>query len=254
MKYAVRFILICLLCLPAHAAMDQISLTSDTMQYDIEAGHFYAEGNVTIKGRDMTIIATHADGRVDNRIFNLSGNITITGTWNEDNVRLSAVSATAEFNEQPVYTLESGISGTFGNISIDCDYLQMVGDDIMARNVRRLHDQKAGIVFSAASMKGKMNKGELAQAEGEGNVVIKGTPGRGGSMVELRGRRALYSIARGTIVVSGGVSAIQNRRTLNADSLVYFPATNRIEAIGNSRITVNISDENLPPPPPANRR
>ena len=246
MKYAVHFIfLLFILCLPAQAATDEVSLTSDTMQYNIGAGLFYAEGNVTIKTRGIVIIATLASGHMNNKSFNLSGNITINGTWNGDDVNFAAVSATVEIGDQIVYTLESGISGRFGKVAIDCEYLQMVGNDITAKNVRRFQDQKAGFTFTAANMKGKIDNGELIQAEAEGNIVIQGTPGKGGDVVELKGKKAIYSINRGTIVVSGGVSAKQNKRTLIADSVVYFPVTNRIEAIGKPRITVNVEDENM---------
>jgi lipopolysaccharide assembly outer membrane protein LptD (OstA) len=233
--------------------MDEISLTSDTMKYDLEAGRFYADGNVTIKGRDITIIATHATGHMSSKVFNLSGNVTVNGTWNGDNVKLSMMSATAEFSAQPVYTLESGVSGSLGKINIDCDYLQMVGDNITAKNVHKLQDQKTGVVFSAENIKGKIDKGELVESEANGNIVIKGAPGKRGGNVEIRGRKALYSLGRGTVVVSGGVSATQNKRTLNTDNLVYIPATNRIEAIKDSnrpRITVNIDDEKAPSSPP----
>jgi lipopolysaccharide assembly outer membrane protein LptD (OstA) len=251
MKRAARFVfLICLLCSPARAAIDEISLTADTMQYDIEAGRFYAEGNVTIKGGGITIIATHAIGRINSKTFNLSGNITIDGTWNGDDVKLSAISATAEIGGQSVYTLESGISGTVGKLAVDCDYLQIAGDNIIAKNVRKLQDQKAGITFSADDIKGKTDKGELTQAEAEGSIVIKGAPGKAGGVVELKGKKAVYSVARGTIVVSGGVSAVQNKRTLRADSVTYIPATNRIEAIGKPVITIDIDEENLSAPSP----
>ena len=254
MKRITYFVfLLFLLCLPAQAAINEMSFTSDTMQYDLAAGRFYAEGNVTIKGRDIVIIATKANGNVGSRTFNLSGNITINGTWNGDNVKLSAMSATAEFSEQPIYTLESGINGSLGKITIDCDYLQMIGDRISAKNVRKLQDQKAGITFSAANIKGIINNGELTQAEADNNIVIKGKPDKRGGVVELKGNKAIYSIDRGTVVMSGGVSATQNRRTLNAESLVYIPSTNRIEASGQrTRITVNIDDENLPSPPQNN--
>ncbi|MCL2767850.1 MAG: hypothetical protein FWE49_03900 [Synergistaceae bacterium] len=252
MKYAVYCftILLFLLCAPVWASTDEISFTSDTMQYDMEARRFYAEGNVTIKGRGMVIVSTHAIGHIDNNVFNLTGNVAISGIWNGDNVQLAAMSATAEIGAQSVYTFESGISGTLGNVSIDCEFLQIKGDNITARNVRKLQDQKAGITFSAANVNGRINNGNLTEAEAEGSIIIKGSPGKGNDIVELRGKKALYSIDRGTIVVSGGVSATQNKRTLNADSIVYFPDSNRIEAIGNSRITVNINDDILPSPSP----
>jgi lipopolysaccharide export system protein LptA len=60
----------------------------------------------------------------------------------------------------------------------------------------------------------------------------------------MKGKKAIYSIERGTIVVTGGVSAKQNKRTLSAESIVYIPSLNRIEAQGGRpRITVDIDDE-----------
>jgi len=256
MKQISFVFLLFLLCLPAQAATDQVSFSSNTMQYDIGAGRFYAEGDVTIKGRGIVIIATQANWQVNSKIFNLTGNITINGTWNGDNVKLSATSATAEFSENPVYILESGISGSLGKIAIDCEYLQMIGENIVAKTVHKLQDQKAGITFSATNINGKIDKGELTQAEAEGNIVIRGTPSKSSGIIELKGKKALYSTERGTVVVSGGVSATQNKRNLKADTIVFFPATNRIEALGNprSQITLNIDDEKLQSPPPKNKK
>jgi lipopolysaccharide export system protein LptA len=254
-KYVVYLaFLLVLLCSYAEAATDKVSFSSDTMQYDFQAGRFYAEGNVTIKGRDITIVATMANGDINSKAFNLSGNITIDGTWNGDNIRLSAMSATAEISEKPTYTLESGIYGSLGKLAIDCDYLKIVGDDLLAKKVHKLQDQKTGVTFSAENVKGKIDNGELTQAEAEGNIIIKGSPNKSGGVVELKGRKAIYSVERGTIVVTGGVIAKQNKRTLTADSIVFIPAINRIEAVGTQggrpRITVDIDDEKLPISPP----
>ena len=249
-KYAVYSVfLIILLCSSAMAAIETVSFTSDTMRYDFKAGLFYAEGNVTIKGNDLTIIATHANGDINGRTFNLSGNITINGMWNGDNVNLSAMSATAEIRERPIYTLESGISGSVGKITIDCDFLKMDGDDILAKIVHRLQDGKSGVTFAADNITGKIKEGELMQAEADGDIIVLGSPSKSGGTVELRGKKAIYSVERGTIVVSGGVTAKQNRRTLRADSIVYIPDANIMEALGGRpRITVDIDDERLPSP------
>lgn len=250
MKYTACLILaLNLLCLPVHAAVDEVSFSSDTMQYDFEAGRFFAEGNVTIKGRGITIIATQANGDIKSKTFNLTGNIAISGIWNGDNVNLSAMSATAELNAQPRYILESGIAGSLGKMNVDCEYLQMVGEDLLAKNVRKLQDQKAGVTFSALNVKGTVSNGELVQAEADGNIIIKGTQDKKGGTVEMKGKKAIYSLDRGTVVISGGVVATQGTRTFRADSLVYIPATNRIEAQGTQirpHITIEITDENLP--------
>ena len=257
MKYISCFIFfLFLLCIPAQAATNEASFTSDTINYDIKTGSFLAEGNVTIKGRGLTIIATHASGDTKSKAFNLSGNVTLNGLWNSDDIKLSAMSATAEMSERPQYTLESGISGSLGKIAVDCDYIQMISNDIFAKGVRKFQDQKAGVTFSASTVKGKIDKGELAQADAEGNIIIRGTPDKKGGIVELRGKKAIYSRDRGTLVVSGGVTATQGKRTFRADSLVYIPATNRIEALGSEtnrpHITIELDDEKNPPLPQNN--
>lgn len=224
---------------------NNITLTSDTMKYDIEAGKFVADGNVTIKGRGLVLTAAHGEGLVEKQLFSLSGNILINGVWQGDNVNLKAASATASMSNPTVYTLESGIVGNVGKVFVDCRYLQMVGEDLVARVVRRLEDTKSGLTFTGDNARAKISNGALVQVEASGNIVVKGVPGKMGDIAELRGSKALYSLARGTVVMTGGVTAVQKRRTLRADTLIYFPKTNRIEAIGNPRVTINVEDENL---------
>jgi lipopolysaccharide export system protein LptA len=48
----------------AQVAVDKITFSSDTMQYDLAAGRFNAEGNVTIKGNDLTVTATQFPTRI----------------------------------------------------------------------------------------------------------------------------------------------------------------------------------------------
>jgi lipopolysaccharide export system protein LptA len=51
-------------------------------------------------------------------------------------------------------------------------------------------------------------------------------------MMDIHGDAAVYSVERGSVVLSGNVRAVQKSRVLTAQSLVYFPSDNRIEAIG----------------------
>lgn len=229
----------------AFAAENEVSLTSDRMNYDVEAGRFVAEGNVVIKGHGLTLTAERGEGFIDKQTFNIAGNIIVSGVWRGDEVNLSAKSAAASMGAPATYTLESEISGNIGNIYIDCSYLQMVGDDVVVRNVRKLQDTKSGMTFIADNAKAKILNQQFEQVEASGNLTFIGIPGKTGEVVVVRGKMAVYSVQRGTVVVSGGVTAVQNKRTIRAESIIYFPKTNRLEAVGKPRITINIEDEKL---------
>lgn len=227
------------------AANENISLTADNMQYDIAGGRFVADGNVVIKGRGLTMTAKYGEGSVENKTFKISGDISVNGIWEGDKVKLSADVASASMVNPIVYNLENGIKGEVGKILLDCANLKMSGDELTANGIRRLRDGKTGMTFVANSAKAKISNGEIVQIEANGNITFTGIPQGNNELVVIKGNKAIYSVARGTVTVSGKVSAVQKRRTLNAESVIYFPKTNRVEAVGKPRITINLEDEKI---------
>ena len=99
-------------------------------------------------------------------------------------------------------------------------------------NVKKLEDLSRGMTFTAGAVEGVLKGGELHSMTAKNGVHLKGKPKNQKQAVTLRGDSALYSFARGSIVVSGHVVATQGGRTLKSDSIVYFPDQNRVEALG----------------------
>ena len=99
-------------------------------------------------------------------------------------------------------------------------------------NVRSLEDTSRGLSFGASSVEGVMRNGALYDFTAKKGVWLKGKPKAQGDAVSIKGDNALYSLARGSVVLSGHVVAVQGGRTLRSDAVVYFPEQNRIEAIG----------------------
>ncbi len=137
------------------------------------------------------------------------------------------------------------------------------GDDRQTKfwlvNAKNLEDRSRGITFGAGAVEGSLRGGELHDMTAKKGVWIKGRPKTNEAPVSLRGDSALYSVARGSVVVSGHVVAVQGGRTLRSDSIVYFPEQNRVEALGGltrktngeptterAEITIDLSRERKP--------
>jgi lipopolysaccharide export system protein LptA len=58
----------------------------------------------------------------------------------------------------------------------------------------------------------------------------------------IQGDRAVYSLARGSLVVTGNVSAVQDGRSLRSESLIYFPKQNRVEATGSPQLIFKLNE------------
>ena len=99
-------------------------------------------------------------------------------------------------------------------------------------NARNIEDTSRGLSFGANSVEGLLKAGDLHELTAKKNVWLKGRPKSQEDPVSIKGDNALYSLARGSAVVSGHVVAVQGGRTLRSDSVVYFPDQNRVEALG----------------------
>ena len=125
-------------------------------------------------------------------------------------------------------------------------------------NARNLQDTSRGITFTAGSIEGIVRNGNLYSMTAKNGIYLRGKPKNNGAAVTLKGDNALYSLQRGSVVVSGHVVANQGGRTLKSDSIVYFPDQNRVEALGKvthkkdgtvstsrAEITIDLTKENI---------
>jgi lipopolysaccharide export system protein LptA len=212
--------------------ISEAQLSADRMRFDSQSGDFLADGRVVIRVGDLTVRASRGTGNVEAREVHFAEGIEASGSWQGDEVDLTAGSISLYFSQTPTYIAEGGVKGRIGRVFVDADKFYMKGSDIIARGVRRLENRALDVTFGAESIQGVISGGELTALTAQNRVWLRGRPNAGGEMVDIRGDTAVYSVERGSVVLSGNVRAVQKGRTLTSQSIVYFPANNRIEAIG----------------------
>ena len=248
-KLLLSMIILLCSCFPSLAIDERLpdtaTLSANRMRFDAQTGDFLADGNVTITAGDLNVNAPVGSGNVDRREINFDEGITASGKWYGDKVDLKAGKLLLSFADVPSCKFQGGVRGGFGTVRLDADRLTITGaggittptpQDRQTKfwvvNVRSLQDTSRGLSFGATSVEGILRGGELYDITAKKGVWIKGKPNAKEETVSLKGDNALYSLERGSVVVSGHVVAIQGGRTLRSDSIVYFPAQNRVEALG----------------------
>lgn len=224
---------------------DTATLSANRMRFDTQTGDFLADGNVTIQAGELNVAAPAGSGNVDRKEINFEQGITASGKWQGDKVDIKAGRLLLSFSDIATCRFQNGVSGGIGTMYLDADRLTLSGlggistpnaNDRQTKfwlvNARKLEDRSRGITFGANSVEGVLRGGELYDMTAKKGVWLRGSPKARGDAVSLKGDNALYSLSRGSVVVSGHVVAVQGGRTLKSDSVVYFPAQNRIEALG----------------------
>ena len=224
---------------------DKATLSANRMRFDAYTGDFLADGDVNIQAGEFNVKAPIGTGNVERREVNFDKGITASGKWQGDKVDLKAGKLLLSFANVPTCKFQNGVKGGIGSMRIDADRLTVSGfggvDEPSGKDrqtkfwlvkVRNLEDKSQGMSFGADSVEGVMKYGELQEMTANKGVWLRGRPKNKGDAVSLKGDHALYSLARGSVVVSGHVVAVQGGRTLRSDSVVYFPEQNRVEALG----------------------
>ncbi|MBR1672681.1 MAG: hypothetical protein IJ702_07120 [Fretibacterium sp.] len=260
---------------------DKATLSANRMRFDSQTGDFLADGNVTIAAGGLTVAAPRGTGNIERREVLFDEGIAASGDWMGDPVSLKAGKLALSFAEDPTCRFQEGVKGGVGAMSLDADRLTLIGLGGLANNsagsrqtkfwlvkVRSLEDRSKGITFGADTVEGVLRDGELHTLTADKGVWLRGRPKKGEEAVNLRGNHALYSLDRGSVVLSGNVSAVQGGRTLRSNSIVYFPEQNRVEAIGGvpgrsaspnestgrAEITIDLSREKLKKTAPAKEK
>ena len=224
---------------------DQATLSANRMRFDSDTGDFLADGNVIITAGELKLTAPEGYGNVNTRIVNFDKGITASGKWYGDKVSLTAGQVSISFENIPSCKFLGGVKGSMGTMKLDADRLTITGiggidtpsgNDTRTKfwltKVRNLEDSSRGLRFGADAVEGFLKEGDLNELTAKRKVWLKGRPNSKEEAVSLKGDHALYSIMRGSVVMSGHVVAVQGGRTLRSDSVVYFPSQNRVEALG----------------------
>ena len=248
-KLLVSMILLLCLCNTSCALdenlPDSATLSANRMRYDAQTGDFLAEGNVTIKAGDLRVNAPASSGNIDRREIYFDNGITASGRWMDEKISLKAGRMLLSFADVPTCKFQGGVKGGYGTMKLDADRLTLTGaggisdprpgdrqTKFWLNVVRSLEDTSRGLSFGANSVEGIVRGGRLYDMTAKKSVWLKGRQKGKADAVNLRGDNALYSLERGSVVLSGHVVAVQGGRTLKSDSVVYFPEQNRVEALG----------------------
>jgi len=242
-------------------------LVADSMRYDPNTGLITATGNVRITNPDGEVFGDNVSGYSDADNIEMHGNvrghykdrdggvlnfscasaeivgrdssnrvITAKGGVNlsKGNDTLSA-STVVWHSRAPRYSASGGVLGEFAAYSIDADDASREEDAFSAQNVRRFYERTRNITISASRIDGIIKDEEVVEMTAGGGVVIT-MRDRNGVMTRAIGARGIYSVARGTVVLSGGATITQTGRVLNSDEIVYFLDTGHIDAQGSPSI------------------
>ena len=249
---------------------DTATLSANRMRFDAQTGDFLADGEVRITAGDLNVEAPKGSGNIDRREVNFDEGITASGKWQGSKINLYAGQLALSFNDVPTCKFKNKVYGGYGPLKIDADGVTIVGvggiqeptaqdnhTRFVIANAKNLEDTSRGLTFSASSVEGMLMNGEVQEMTADKKISIKGKPKGKGEAVSLKGDHAVYSLERGSVVVSGHVVAVQGGRTLRSDSVVYFPEQNRVEALSGltrekngvvsadrAEITIDLSREN----------
>ena len=234
------FLLTCLLLPPLYA--QDLELTSEKMRYDSETGAFAAEENVKVTRGTLTATSNNADGNMNEKKFRMVGAVHVFGTWTEEKVDMKGEVLAGEFADPQGYSFEGNVKGSWGPRTIDADRIGMKGDRFFGSNVRRYEDSREGYLLRCNSLEGTLSNGEVEDFTAVGSVYFLSRPAKG-EPTEIRGQRAVYSKSRGSLVISGNVTAMQAARSLKSETIVYFPQQNRVEASGRPQLIFKLDDD-----------
>ena len=234
------FLLAFLFLSPLYA--EDLQLTSEKMRYDSETGAFAAEENVKVVRGTLTATSNNADGNMNEQKFRMIGSVHVFGTWAEEKVDMKGEVLAGEFADPQGYSFEGNVKGSWGPRTIDADRIGMKGDRFFGSNVRRYEDSREGYLLRCNSLEGTLSNGEVEDFTAVGSVYFLSRPAKG-EPTEIRGQRAVYSKSRGSLVISGNVTAMQAARSLKSDTIVYFPQQNRVEASGRPQLIFKLDDD-----------
>ena len=254
-------------------AREKASLTADRLDYNPQTNRINARGNVHMTRPDGELFGDQGTGTTDGRSFLMTGNvkghftnekvdiacdqialrtegsnparrvITASGdvelTRAEDRITSQAVSWELDRN---VYRAAGNVIGNYTRYYIDADEVSRNGDQFAARGIRRYNDKERGVKMSATRANGKLGpNGDILELVAEGNVVLD-TPDNRGAISRITGDKGVFSVARGTLVISGNAMVNQSGRNLHAESIVYHLDNERVEAIGRPSLVIDIPE------------
>lgn len=261
----------------AAQSAEKVSMTAETINYDINTKKMTANGSVELTRTSAHLYSDYGEGSMANPYFELRGNVRGTFPeyeadlkranslkWTESHLQdrdgtieaFDGVAITREngdyLNADYVkweigveeYCAEGTVDMLYDNRIVKAQEIGRKGDTFWGRRVTQYKDLTQNVALAANRVDGSIAaNGEVSQAVASGNVQVDYVDAEG-YHTHMTGDKAIYSKARGTVVMSGGARAVRSDgKTVEADTMVLHEETKNIDAIGNSRITFEIEEK-----------
>ncbi|MBN1333864.1 MAG: hypothetical protein JW971_08870 [Synergistales bacterium] len=221
----------------------EMSLTSDQLEYNPDQEKVFARGNVHFIREDLNVYASNCEGTVDGSQILFWDDLRGEGFLEGEKVSFKADFLEVSFKDSPYYALRGKVDAVVGSRLVKAEILELSGDVFNASAVERFTDKVSRISLSGQELHGRMEGADIEELDVRGEVRIT-LEEEDGNQTIVMGDRALYSRARGSLVVSGNARAIQRERKITAESLVIFPESSRIEAKGKPQIIFRLKEQN----------
>ena len=265
------FAIIIVLCFaPAAFAEVESTLEADELNFNVKTKEASALGNVVYTHGEDVIRGDKAEGNIDKKITVYGNPVKADArsqttkldakrvAWTADATKktsgfyeafenvhikrdngdfLNAAYVKAD-TENNVYDAKGNVEALYEGKYIKAAEAHRNGATFNGKNVAKLEDRVKKYAISAARVEGKINaKDEITDATADQNVVFDHTD-KQGLRSRLYGDHAVYSKAKGTLVVTGNAHGLRSDgKKISADMLVYHETTEQVDAIGKTKIT-----------------
>lgn len=266
-RIAVVLILLC----GAVEAAEVVRLTSDEMDYDPGTKEITASGSVVLTRGRSVISGDYGRGdsmgerfeilgsvvgsivleegahpialTCDSIVMSTSGDVRTVALYGGARLTRGGDAVTADTiawrEGEPYYHASGSVDGHIGSHELRAKSATRDGDAFWAEDVERYRDRGRDLIISAERLDGAIAGDAVVEVTAVGGVRVEGAA-MDGVRVVITGDRGVYSIDRGTFVVSGGARIIQQGRSLEAGSVVYWLDDGRIEAVSRPSLTIHL--------------
>lgn len=250
----------------------EVSLKADSLQYDPATRLIRAEGNVHLSRADGDLFGDRGYGNTEGTDFVLEGSV--HGNFRKENADISCRYMKLTTDKSPSrrrrvvasgdvvltrgrdrlssrtlsweigtdnYRAEGRVLGNFASHAIDADLVARNGERFWGKGVRRYEDRSQKMTLSADDLSGTVKANKVTEVEASGDLVMDMLDNQG-NKIRITGDKGIFSEARGTLVVSGNAMAVQEGRSVQAESLVLHLDTRRIEALGKPSLTFDVKE------------
>lgn len=274
----VLLIFSCLLLLLPHScrgeesAITEVILHSDELYYDPNAGRVTARGSVEVTKEDLIVNAPFAEGFIDGEQFRFWDNVAVS--WPSQEATLTCVELKIDRDERGTlfhsfgkshlirgqdeeirsdelewlqgeivyYSAVGNVNARMGQMRIIAEKVTRQGESFKAIKVRQFEDKGRDVRVSAQEVSGKITEEQIEELWATGNVVVIHEPSDG-ERTHITGKQAHYLRGKGVLEVTGDAKAVQEGRTIEAESLIYYVDDRHIEALGRPKVVIEVKED-----------